>query len=392
MPWKECSLMTERMKFVGRLVEGEKMSDLCREFGISRKTGYKIYARFEANGLDGLKDHSKAARNRPNQTDKSMERAIIQVRLEHPTWGAPKIKGYLQKKHGSIVVPARSTIHAILDRNQLIKLRKRPDKNYKSQGTDLISADAPNKLWCTDFKGHFRLANKNYCYPLTVTDQFSRYLLACEALENNQEDPCIEVFDQLFEKYGLPEAIRSDNGVPFASRSYFGLSRLSVYWLRLGIKLERIEPGHPEQNGRHERMHRTLKAEATNPPGSNMLSQQEKFDSFQEIFNNQRPHQAIDMKTPSEIYLPSKTKYKTILEPLDYPSSDHTLTVTRCGSININKTRIYLGTPFSGYNVGIQQIEDGLWKVSFMNYDLGFFDKDSTQIQAGTNPFLIKTE
>lgn len=392
MPWKECSTMTERMKFVSRLLDGERMTDLCKEFGVSRKTGYKIYERFQKTGFEGIRDQSKLPKTRPNQTEIAIERSIIKVRSEHPTWGAPKIKAYLEKRLHEKVIPARSTIHAILERNDLVKQRKRRILEYKSQGTDLTSANAPNKIWCTDFKGQFKLGNKQYCYPLTVTDQFSRYLIACEALENNREQACINIFDELFEEYGLPEVIKSDNGVPFASVSYFGLSSLSVYWLRLGIKLERIKPGHPEQNGSHERMHKTLKAEATIPPSPNILSQQERFDCFRNIFNSERPHQALEMKSPADVYQRSKKTYQSLLEPLEYKDDDFTLLVSNCGSIRkTDKFRIYLGVPFAGYNVGVRQIDEDIWRVRFMNYELGFFDSKHQKLEPSTNPFLIKT-
>jgi transposase InsO family protein len=384
--------MTERMKFVARLLEGERMSDVCKDFGISRKTGYKIYSRFQEDGMPGLADQSRSARSRPNQTEKAVERAIIHAREEHPTWGAPKIKSYLQKRIPDRVVPARSTIHSILERHSLVKKRRPRSAAYLSKGTDLIKPGAPNSLWCADFKGQFKLGNSNLCYPLTVTDQFSRYLLACEALEDTKEDAAIEVFNSLFREYGIPAAIRSDNGVPFASASLFGLSRLSVYWLRLGIRLERIQPGHPEQNGSHERMHKTLKAEATKPPCSNILSQQERFDSFRNVFNAERPHQGIEMKTPADLYVPSEKRYNDFLEPLDYPEWDYTLRVSKCGAIQRRGVfRAHIGRPFAGQNVGVTQVEEDIWRVSFMHYDLGFFDSESQQIRPVSNPFLMKS-
>lgn len=385
--------MSERIKFVGRLLDGERMADVCRDFGISRKTGYKIYNRFQDTGLEGLNNQSRLPKSRSNQTAVAIERLIVQVRRDHPTWGAPKIKAYLEKRRSDIAMPARSTIHAILDRYDLVKKKVRHLPGYRAEGTNLTSATAPNQIWCADFKGQFRLGNSQYCYPLTVTDQFSRYLLGCEALENTKENACLDVFDQLFEEYGLPSTIRSDNGVPFASASHFGLSRLSVFWLRNGIKLERIEPGHPEQNGRHERMHKTLKAETTKPPSSNILSQQERFEGFKEVFNVDRPHQALDMKSPSDIYTRSDRAYERILSPLEYSDHDMAVTVSNCGTISkAGQFRVYLGTPFSGYKVGVRHLPDDVWQVSFMEYDLGYFDSQCQKIKPGKNPFLIKPE
>lgn len=392
MPWMECDAMTERLKFVARLVDGERMSDLCREFNISRKTGYKIYSRFQDDGIAGLADQSRSARTRPNQTEKAVVRAIVRAREEHPTWGAPKIKAFLEKRLSDDVVPARSTIHAILERHSLVKKRRIRPMVHKAKGTDLSKPDAPNSLWCADFKGQFKLGNKTLCYPLTVTDQFSRFLLACEALEDTKEEAVIDVFDSLFREFGLPAAIKSDNGVPFASASYFGLSRLSVFWLRLGIRLERIQPGHPEQNGSHERMHKTLKAETTKPACHNILSQQERFDSFRQVFNADRPHQGIKMKTPGDLYVPSQRPYNPFIEPLDYTDSDLTVRVSECGKIHRSgHFRAYLGTPFAGQNVGVTLVEDGIWKVTFMHYELGFIDSESQRIKPVNNPFLMRS-
>lgn len=384
--------MSERMKFVSRILDGEKMSDLCREFEISRKTGYKIYNRFRSEGIMGLEDKSRSARNRPNQTPRPVERSIIELRIEHPSWGAPKIKAYLERRFPKSTIPACSTIHAILHRQNLIK-KKRRFNTQKLTGTDFSPVNTANQLWCTDFKGQFKMRNKQYCYPLTISDQYSRYLIACEALENTKEDACIEIFDRVFQEYGLPNAIRSDNGVPFGTRSFFGLSRLNVYWLRLGIKLERIEPGCPEQNGRHERMHRTLKEETTKPPSSNLLSQQEKFDAFRETYNKERPHQALNMKSPADLYEASRKKFNPFLDPLEYPDHENTHQVSLCGSVHLkNKKRLYIGEPFGGQNVGIKRVEEDIWKITFMSYDLGFFDLDNPKIQLAPNPFLIRTE
>ena len=213
--------------------------------------------------------------------------------------------------------PAKSTVHAVLYRHGLVKKRKR--KRYKACGTAFGLAKNPNDLWCADYKGEFMLGDRRYCYPLTISDFSSRYLMTCEALETTKEEYAFEVFERAFKEYGLPRAIRTDNGVPFSScHALFGLSRLSVWWLRLGISIERIKPGHPEQNGRHERLHLTLKKEATKPAGMNMLQQQEKFDKFIREYNEERPHQALSMKCPSEVYKPSSRKYKGVKD-LEYP-------------------------------------------------------------------------
>ena len=304
MPWKECKPMDERLKFVARLLEGEKMAPLCREFGISRVTGYKIYNRYKDCGLDGLVDRSRAPYRQANKLPFQVERTILGIKKEHPSWGAPKIRDKLIRQYPMVPTPAVSTIHAALDRNGLVKRRKR--RRYKAQGTTLIGAEHPNGLWCADYKGEFMLGNKQYCYPLTITDYKSRYLLACEGLESTKSPFAFSVFERAFKDFGLPTAIRTDNGTPFAApTALFGLSKLSVWWLRLGIQVQRIKPGHPQQNGRHERMHLTLKKEATKPAEYNFLQQQQRFDAFSQVYNNQRPHQALAGAYPGDIYTPS---------------------------------------------------------------------------------------
>jgi transposase InsO family protein len=273
MPWKECSVMDERVRFVGRLLDGESMSEVCRDFGISRKTGYKIWDRYRQEGLDALTDRSRRPVRYANQLPDPIERLIVETRKDKPHWGARKIREVLVRRlAGDVRIPAKSTVHAVLDRHGLVsRARKRRAAN-KAAGTPLSRATAPNDLWCADFKGEFKTGDGRTCYPLTVTDQASRMILACEALESTKEQPVIETFLRLFRQRGLPGAMRTDNGLPFASpNGLYNLSRLSVFWLRLGIAIERIKPGNPQQNGRHERMHRTLKQETARPPGRNAL-------------------------------------------------------------------------------------------------------------------------
>ncbi len=389
MPWKECNHMDERLRFVARLLDGEKMAVMCREFGISRKTGYKIFNRYKDYGLKGLEDQARTPHRHPNKLPFQVETAILRIKREHLTWGAPKIREKLIKAYPVIKPPAASTIHAVLDRHGLVKRRKR--RRYKAQGTDLVHARSPNALWCADFKGQFRLGNRRYCYPLTITDYRSRYLLACDGLESTREAGAFPVFEAAFREFGLPVAIRTDNGVPFASpHAMFGLSRLSVWWLRLGIAIERIKPGHPEQNGRHERMHLTLKKEATKPPGFNFLQQQSRFDVFIEGYNNDRLHQALGGKYPGEVYTPSAREYHHPEVP-DYPFHDQTIRVTQCGRICLGGRKISLSSVFGGQHIGIREVADKIWLVSFMTYDLGFFDEDENRVEpVGHNPFAPK--
>jgi len=386
MPWKESSVMDERLRFVARLMEGEQMSHLCREFGISRKTGYKILRRYEEYGLEALTDRSRRPVRYANQLPPQVESAIVGLKQDKPHWGARKIKELLVRRlAGEVRVPAISTIHAVLDRHGLVKRMGR--KRHHATGTPLSLGQAPNELWCADYKGEFRLGNKVYCYPLTVTDHASRYLLLCEALESTREDLAFMAFEQLFQERGLPGAIRSDNGVPFASpNALFNLSKLSVWWLRLGIQIERIKPGCPQQNGRHERMHLTLKKEATRPPGMNSLQQQAKFDAFIEEFNTERPHEALAMKRPADIYAPSPRPYRGLQE-IGYPFHDKEIVVTACGRICMHRKKINLSKVFAGQTVGIKEVDDGIWLVSFMRYDLGYIDLEQRTLQPLDNPF-----
>ncbi|WP_425403727.1 IS481 family transposase [Hwanghaeella sp.] len=379
--------MEERLRFVARLLDGEGMSDVCREFGISRKTGYKIFNRYRDEGLEALSDRSRRPVRYANQLPEPVERLIVASKREKPHWGARKIRELLVRKlAGDMRIPAKSTVHAVLDRRGLVK-RAKQRRRQKAQGTALSEALAPNALWCTDFKGEFRLGNRQYCYPLTVTDQASRYLLAVEAFDSNRQDGVIEAFLQLFRERGLPGAIRSDNGVPFASpNGLYNLSKLSVWWLRLGIAIERIKPGHPQQNGRHERMHLTLKKETTHPAGRNSLQQQARFDDFVKEFNEERPHEALGMKTPAEVYRPSMRRYEGLQE-LDYPFHDKALMVTSCGRICMQRKKINLSTVMAGQKVGLKEVDDGIWLVTFMHYDLGYIDLEQRTLQTIDTPF-----
>ena len=380
--------MDERLRFVARLLDGEKMAVLCREFDISRKTGYKIFTRYKDCGLEGLTDRSRRPYRQANRLPFQVEALIVQLKKEHPTWGAPKIRAKLRRQHSQISLPAISTVHAVLDRHGLVTRGRR--RRYKAEGTRLSRPTQPNDLWCADYKGEFMLADRRYCYPLTITDFASRYLLCCDALTTTQEQYAFTVFERTFKDFGLPRAIRTDNGVPFASRTaFFGLSKLSVWWLRLGIGIERIQPGQPQQNGRHERMHLTLKKEATKPAAKNCLQQQARFDEFIECYNQERPHQALGMHYPAELYRLSPRPYAGLPE-LEYPFHDRTVTVTHCGRVCFQGRKINLSKAFAGQNVGIKQVSDQVWMVSFMHYDLGFFDNESGRVECAPNPFDAK--
>jgi putative transposase len=271
MGWRECNKMDEKLKFIARYLEGEKLAPLCREFGITRPTGYKLIERYKMMGQCALVEQKRTPNRYANQLPIAVEAMILDLKREYPNWGAPKIRDKIMKKYPDVKTPATSTIHAVLDRNGLVRHRL-GRKRFKATGTPLNHVTEPNQLWCADYKGEFMLGNRQYCYSLTITDYASRYLISCEALASTREEFAFEVFTKAFKEFGLPESLRTDNGVPFASgQSFYNLTKLSVWWLRLGINVERIAPGHPEQNGRHERMHLTLKLETLGRPGRHWL-------------------------------------------------------------------------------------------------------------------------
>jgi transposase InsO family protein len=312
--------------------------------------------------------------------------AHLNVKHEHPSWGARKIRERLGRRFSDIKIPAKSTIHAVRDRHGLVERRGR--SRPRAQGTALSLGQLPNQLWCTDYKGEFLLGKPpvlqpahrhRSCQPIS--------LLCCEALSSTCEDYAFTVFERLFQERGLPANIRSDNGIPFASaHALFHLSKLAVWRLRLGIGIERIRPGHPQQNGRHECMHLTLKKEVTKPPAPNFLQQQARFDEFVEVFNRQRPHEALDMKCPAEVYQPSARAYRG-LSDIDYPFHDKVVVVTNCGRICLGNKKINFSTVFAGQAVGIKEVHDDIWLVSFMDYDLEYFDLDTRVLEPLDNPF-----
>jgi len=381
MPWKVSNPVSERMRFIARLLDGERMSDVCRDFGITRKTGYKFKARYDQHGPEGLYEASRRPHGSPRTTDAITQEQIVAARKAHPTWGPAKLRHWLSEHNAGVLYPASSTIGEILRKRGLITPRKRRSR-VPGHEAPLRDAKAPNDLWCVDYKGQFRMGNGEYCYPLTVTDQMSRMLIVCEGFERIQTETAQTAFEHAFAEYGLPFAIRSDNGAPFASRGLLGLSRLSAYWISLGIAVERIEPGHPEQNGRHERMHRTLKAETTRPAAKNLLQQQERFDAFVEEFNNDRPHEGLGQRTPGSIYQTS-SRLRSSVPELAYPLHDDVRTVSGSGHLTLSrKTRIFLSTALAGHAVGLREIDDDLLLISFADRDLGCLNVKTNNFNA----------
>jgi transposase InsO family protein len=369
------------MELMARLRRGDALAELCREYGISRKTGNKFKKRFEQVGIAGLQDQSRAPKIIPHKTPPELVELIVEHRKQHPTWGPKKLKNTLETMLGR-VLPAPSTIGDILTEHELITPRRRRQK-HKSTPTGLRDVSAPNDTWCIDYKGQFRLGDGTYCYPLTITDQFSRFIVCCEGMGAISDEAAREQCLEVFCTYGLPNVMRSDNGVPFASTGLAGLTKLSVLWLRLGIVLERIRPASPQENGRHERMHRTLKQETTRPARTNLLQQQERFDAFVEEFNTQRPHEALDMKRPAEVYVPSQRGCPTTLPELDYRGHDDIRLVTSDGLVNLRgRKQLHLTKALAGEYVGLREddeVEDR-WLVTFANLDLG-------HVEPGSNHF-----
>lgn len=370
MPWKASDQVDQRMRFITRLREGESIAELCREFGISRKTGHKFAKRYQESGVDGLKDQSRAPKHVRHRLDDEVAEIIVAARRRYPNWGGRKLKAWLEERQPGTVFPAASTIGSLLDRRGLVKRRQRR-AGVVPYPHPLATAHEPNDIWCADYKGQFRVGDGSYCYPLTVTDRFSRRILACESFGSIELETAMESFGELFRGYGLPKLIRSDNGVPFAARGLKGLTRLSVWWLRLGIVHERIELGSPEQNGQHERMHRDLKRETTRPAAANLIAQQERFDNFVDEYNEIRPHEALGQKPPAKFYQPSPRPYPAQLPDVRYPLHDDVALVSKGGHLRIRRSYFFLSTALAGQPIGLRELDDGRILLSFMSVDLG---------------------
>ena len=373
--------MDQRMQFI---VDYQRdmfdVADLARRFGISRKTAYKWIDRYEAAGPTGLVDRSRRPAQSPNATPTAIIAALVELRKHHPTWGAKKLRKILATREPTWTLPARSTVCDLLDRAGLITPSwRRPVPAHP--GRSLIAMTAPNGTWTADFKGQFKTRNGGYCYPLTIVDGFSRYLLACQGLLSTAIVGTRPTFLRLFQEYGLPWIIRTDNGVPFATTALGRLSTLSVWWIRLGILPELIAPASPQQNGRHERMHRTLKAEATRPPSANLQAQQVRFNRFRHEYNDERPHEALDQETPASVYQPSSRVLPRTLVPLEYPGNFEVRLVSRNSGIRWNKHWVCVTHTLAGEYIGLEEVGDGLWDVYFGPVKLGRMNERILRIE-----------
>jgi putative transposase len=380
MPWKVTDVVNQRTEFVKELLRGRHtMSALCRVYGISRQAGYECRTRFNREGWAGLDDHSHAPQHHPNQTPREIEQRILQLRYEYPRWGARKLHGHLLEHDPDTPWPVPSTIGELLRREGLTVARKKR-RRAPPYTKPFQTAAGPNDLWCADFKGWFKTGDGERIDPLTMTDAFSRYLLRCQAVDAANLEQVKGVYASAFREYGMPLAMRTDNGAPFASRAIAGLSRLSVWLMKLGIVPERIRAGHPEENGRHERMHRTLKAETAEPPGANRRAQQQRFHQFRFTYNEVRPHEALGQKTPSSCYHCSPRLYPERVSEPAYPSHMQVRRVRLRGAFSWKHQYIFLTETLVGEYIGLEPVDDRYWLVHFAAFPIACFDSRELQV------------
>jgi transposase InsO family protein len=377
MPWKETDVMNERTEFVLRVMRGlESFGELCREYGISRKTGYKWKKRFMEEGLDGLADQSRRPHASPNELDEDTVCRIVKLKHAHPSWGPAKLREVLARSDGKGEVPSVSTFKRVLDKAGLVRHRRRrkpPEQGRRVENR--VKAERPNQVWTVDFKGWWYTRDRSRFEPLTIRDDFSRYVLCAQATADARTETVRAQFDRVFQKHGLPEIIRSDNGSPFAaSRSPLGLSRLSAWWLTMGIDLDRIQPGRPDQNGGHERMHRDIAFELERFAAIDWATQQASLDTWRRTFNHERPHEAIGMRVPGDLYHPSPRRYEPEEVELCYPQSNLTRRVQSKGYIRVQGQRILISTALGGYHVGLRHHGGDRLSVQFCRLCLGEID------------------
>jgi transposase InsO family protein len=385
MPWKELNIVILRRQFIQEYLDQvyPSFSYLCTSYGISAKTGYKWLNRFLSGGFNNLEDKSRAPHTVPHRTPDEICDLIIKTKLAHINWGPKKVLDNIKKHHPTLILPADSTAGEILKREGLVKKRK---KRHHVSADEQAFDDClkSNEVWGVDYKGQFKLGNGKWCYPLTMSDIHSRYLLECQSLESTV---CIDAKDSMehtFREYGLPDKIRSDNGSPFSSIAFGGISKLSKWWIQLGIRPQRIKPGHPQQNGRHERMHKTLKQETTKPPAYNERLQQEKFNHFKTEYNHERSHEALQRRCPDDVYEPSKISYPEKLPEIVYDEGCETRKVKRGGEIKWRGHHIYISQVLSHDRISLKEIDNDLWEICYGFYKLGELDARRVQLKRAT--------
>ena len=374
MPWKVSGAVELRKQFVAEYESGDwTMTELCQAYGISRPTGYEVLRRYERDGQLGLKERSRAPQRHVNQTAREIEEQVLELRRQHPRWGPRTLKARLEALWPQVCWPAASTVGTMLEREGLT-LHRRKRRKTEPYRRPLAAATEPNRIWCADFKGWFRTGDGARIDPLTITDACSRYLLRCQAVEKTDTARVQAIFEAAFRECGMPLAIRTDNGAPFASRAIAGLSRLAVWWMKLGIAPERIQAGHPEQNGQHERMHRTLGEETASPPQANLRAQQRAFDRFRYVFNEERPHQALGLCTPSSCYQASPRAYPARVAQPEYGSALAVRRVRPCGNFTWGGEDVFLSEVLQGERVGLLPLDDRYYEVYFAAFPLARFD------------------
>jgi len=375
MPWKETCLMDEKIKFIA-MVKSDIYSFAltCRQFDISRKTGYELLARYEAEGEMALVARSRAPHSHPNAISEALARKLLDIKATHVRFGPRKARDYLVNLGYRGAVPAASTIGELYKRHGLVRPRAKRRARSAPSSEPLRHASAPNIVWSADFKGHFRMRNGRWCYPLTLSDNASRYLLVCQGLAHPTAAAVWPHFERAFRHYGLPAALRTDNGAPFASTALGGLTRLSVWLLKLGIALERIAPGRPDQNGRHERMHRTLK-DHIDPPQRNLAAQQDDLERFQRHYNEERPHEALGGVPPARKYRTSTRAYPSRVKPPEYDSHIEVRRVRTNGQIKWHGKRVFVSEALIGEPVGLRQIDESCWQLLFCAMPLGVINE-----------------
>lgn len=374
MPWKETCAMDQRVEMIGDWLSGSwSVTELSQVYGVSRKTIYKWIGRYEMMGPGGLEERSRAPGSHPNGISVEVVEKIIAAKMCHQKWGPRKVIEWLKRREPGLRWPAVSTAASILGREGLVR-KRRKRRRTPPYGVSFSECEEPNQVWSADFKGHFATADGKVCNPLTISDNGSRYLLACRGLSRPTFEQSQPWFEWVFRNYGLPQAIRTDNGAPFASVSLGGLCRLSIWFIKLGIRPERIQQGHPEQNGRHERMHRSLKEATAQPPKSNPQMQQKAFDEFIQEYNYERPHEALGQETPASVYTPSPVPYPPRTPKVEYDDGVQVRQVRQSGEMKWKGRRIYVSQALAGEPVGLRQVDDRLWEVCFGFHPLGTLD------------------
>ena len=373
MPWKDVSPMEQKQRFVSLVQSAHfTMAELCKEFGISRKTGHKWKARHAAGGFAALEEHSRAPKSVTCRTPHEVERWIVAEKQLHPTWGPKKIQRLLTTKHGLERPPVISTVGEVLKRHGMVETRRSRGAVFKVERSALTVPERCNHVLGVDFKGWFLTADGERCDPLTVTDLYSRFLLRAEGLPQATTRWTMAAFRALFRRQGVPEIIRVDNGAPFASCGPGGLSKLSVWWIGLGIEVQFSRPACPQDNGSHERMHRTMKAECCKPPSANGAAQQQRFDRWRKEFNEERPHEALGMRVPADVYRPSAKRLDERIKPRLYPLGTETRRVSAAGFISLNGGSCYVGESFGGVEIALtEDATSGLTLVRYANVSLG---------------------